>query len=124
MLPGHAPLRDPAQPVPGGPHQGHRHPSEAEALPGVVAIVTGEDALRWSFPAITAPDGWGTHCMATDRVRFVGEPVVAVAATSRYIAEDALELITVDYEPLPVVSDPFKAMEEGSPRCSRSTAPT
>jgi CO/xanthine dehydrogenase Mo-binding subunit len=42
---------------------------EAEALPGVVAVVTGEDALRWSHPAVTAPDGWGTHCIAGHKVR-------------------------------------------------------
>ena len=88
---------------------------EAESLPGVVAVVTGEDALRWSHPAITAPDGWGTHCIAAQKVRYVGEPVAAVAATSRYEAEDALERITVDYDPLEVVADPFRAMEESSP---------
>ncbi len=52
------------------------------------------------------PEGWGTHCLATDKVRFVGEPVAAVAAVSRYVAEDALELIDVEYEPLAVVVDP------------------
>ncbi len=88
---------------------------EAEALPGVLAVVTGEDALRWSYPAVTAPEGWGTHCIATDKARYVGEPVAAVAATSRYVAEDAIELITVDYEPLQAVADPFEAMKEGSP---------
>lgn len=88
---------------------------EAAALPGVVAVVTGEDALRWSFPAVTAPDGWGTHCIATGEARYVGEPVAAVAATSRYLAEDAIELITVDYEPLSAVVDPFAAMRDDSP---------
>jgi CO/xanthine dehydrogenase Mo-binding subunit len=88
---------------------------EAESMPGVVAVVTGEDALRWSHPAVTAPDGWGTHCIAARKVRFVGEPVAAVAAASRYQAEDALERIAVDYEPLDPVADPFAAMEAGSP---------
>jgi CO/xanthine dehydrogenase Mo-binding subunit len=88
---------------------------EALELPGVVAIVTGEDALRWSFPAVSSPDGWGTHCIATDMVRYVGEPVAAVAATSRYIAEDALELIVADYDPLDAVVDPFEAMKPESP---------
>src|SRR3990172_3866410 len=41
--------------------------SAAERLPGVVAVVTGEDALRWSFPTATVPEGWGTHCLATDK---------------------------------------------------------
>ena len=53
-----------------------------------------------SSPRPTSPEGWGTHCLATDKVRFVGEPVAAVAAVSRYVAEDALELIDVEYEPL------------------------
>ena len=78
-------------------------------------MISGEDALRWSFPAATSPEGWGSHCLATDKVRFVGEPVAAVAATSRYLAEDALELIEVDYEPLEVVADPRKAMDPESP---------
>lgn len=88
---------------------------EAEALPGVVAVVTGADALRWSHPAQSSPEGWGTHCIATDKVRYVGEPVAAVAATSRYVAEDAIELITVDYEPLDAVADPIAAMAPGGP---------
>ena len=88
---------------------------EAEALPGVVAIVTGEDALRWSHPAQSSPEGWGTHCLATDAVRYVGEPVAAVAAISRYVAEDAMELITVEYDPLDVVADPAAAMKADSP---------
>ncbi|MFN8543399.1 MAG: xanthine dehydrogenase family protein molybdopterin-binding subunit [Candidatus Binatia bacterium] len=90
--------------------------SAAERLPGVVAVVTGEDALRWSFPTSTVPEGWGTHCLATDKVRYAGEPVAAVAATSRYVAEDALELIVVDYDPLPAVVDGRTAAEPTSPR--------
>lgn len=89
--------------------------SQAEKLPGVIAVVTGEDAKRWSHPAPTAPAEWGTHCLATDKVRYVGEPVAAVAAVNRYVAEDAIELIVVDYEPLEAVVDPAKAMEPGSP---------
>ena len=49
--------------------------SEAEKLPGVFAVITGEDAKRWSNPTMTVPPGWGTHCLATDKARFVGEPV-------------------------------------------------
>ncbi|MFP6639490.1 MAG: hypothetical protein VCC04_04535, partial [Myxococcota bacterium] len=89
---------------------------EAEELPGVVAVLTGEDVLRWSHPAQSAPEGWGIRCMATDKVRFVGEPVAAVAAISRYVAEDAAELIMVDYEPLEVIADPFEAMKPDAPQ--------
>jgi len=55
--------------------------SEAEKLAGVAAVLTGEDARRWSQPTPTVPPGWGTHCLATEQVRFVGEPVATVAAT-------------------------------------------
>ena len=89
--------------------------SKAEKLPGVAAVITPEDALRWSFPSSTAPEGWGASCVATDKAHYVGEPVAAVAATSRYVAEDALELIEVDYEPLEPVVDVIKAMEPESP---------
>ncbi len=90
--------------------------SQAEKLPGVFAVITGEDAKRWSNPGMTVPEGWGTHCLATDKVRYVGEPVAAVAATSRYIAEDALELIEVAYESLAPVADVFEAMKPESPK--------
>jgi CO/xanthine dehydrogenase Mo-binding subunit len=89
--------------------------SAAEKLPGVSAVVTGEDAQRWCSPSPAVPEAWGTHCLPKEKVRFVGEPVAAVAATSRYVAEDALELIDVEYEPLDTVMDPVKAMEPGSP---------
>ncbi|UCE87242.1 MAG: xanthine dehydrogenase family protein molybdopterin-binding subunit, partial [Deltaproteobacteria bacterium] len=87
----------------------------AEKLPCVVSVVTGEDARRWTDPGPTAPEGWGGYCLAVDKTRFVGEPVAAVAATSRYEAEDALEQIEVDYEPLPAVVDPREALEAGGP---------
>lgn len=54
--------------------------SAAENMPGVVAVITGEDVKRWASPGVTAPEGWGSYCLAVDKVRFVGEPVVAVAA--------------------------------------------
>ena len=89
--------------------------SEARKLPGVFAVVTGEDAKRWTQPGPASPEGWGAHCLAVDKVRFVGEPVAAVAATSRYVAEDAIELINVDYDPLPPVVDAFKAAQADGP---------
>ena len=90
--------------------------SRAEALDGVVAVVTGEDARRWSHPAQSSPDGWGVHCIAGDKVHYVGEPVAAVAASNRRVAEDALELIEVEYDALEPVADPFEAMKSDSPR--------
>ncbi len=90
--------------------------SEAEKLEGVFAVVTGEDAKRWCQPMATVPEGWGTYCLVTDKVRFVGEPVAAVAAVSRYVAEDALEKIQVEYEPLPAIVDAHAALLPDSPR--------
>ncbi|MBW2713209.1 MAG: xanthine dehydrogenase family protein molybdopterin-binding subunit, partial [Deltaproteobacteria bacterium] len=89
--------------------------SEALKHPGVAAVLTGDDVLKWTNPAMTVPDGWGTYCLATEKARFVGEPVAAVAAISRSVAEDALELIDIEYEPLPAVADANKALEEGAP---------
>lgn len=86
--------------------------SRAEALPGVVRVVTGRDmqevaasAVSFASPPITQ------HPMAVDKVRHVGEVVAAVVAEDRYIAEDAVELIDVEYELLPVNSDPELAMQ-------------
>ncbi len=53
--------------------------------------------------------------LARDKVRYVGEPVVGIVAESRYLAEDALELVDIDYEPLPVVIDPEAAVRGGAP---------
>lgn len=90
--------------------------SAALELPGVEAVVTGEDAQRWTPPMHSIPSpGWAPHCLATDKVRFVGEPVAAVAAMDRYVAEDALELIDVEYEPLPVIVEAPSGITSGSP---------
>ncbi|MBP9591791.1 MAG: hypothetical protein KBE42_06960, partial [Steroidobacteraceae bacterium] len=78
--------------------------SAAEALEGVVAVLTPEDVKRWANAHSTSPAGWGTHCIAIDKVLYVGEPVAAVAATSRAVAEDACELIEIEYEILPSVA--------------------
>jgi carbon-monoxide dehydrogenase large subunit len=94
--------------------------SKARALEGVALVLTGED-LR-DLPPFTTTIGTrpetkiGTrHMLPLDRVRFVGEAVAVVAASSRYVAEDAAELIDVEYEPLPVVLDPEAALGPGAP---------
>jgi len=89
--------------------------SAAEALSGVVAVLTGAEVGEWSEPMPGAPPGWAGHCLVVDKVRFAGEPVAVVAATSRYIAEDACDLIEVEYEPLPPVTDPASAALPESP---------
>jgi aerobic carbon-monoxide dehydrogenase large subunit len=78
----------------------------AVSLPGIEAVITGEDMARWTSPFATpTPGGNKLHRyhLALGTVRYVGEPVVAVVAATPYQVEDALELIEVEYEPLRVV---------------------
>jgi carbon-monoxide dehydrogenase large subunit len=92
----------------------------ALALPGVVAVVTGEDlASIGRIPTRLGHPIGNVECLqrplTRDKVRYVGEPVAVVVAESRYLAEDALELIEVDWEPLPVIADARRALEPGAP---------
>lgn len=93
--------------------------SRARALPGVHAVLTYKDVPR--IPYTTAGQSWpepGPHdqyCL-DDRVRFVGDRVAAIAAETLEVAEQALKLIDVDYEILPALFDPRKAMEPDAPR--------
>jgi CO/xanthine dehydrogenase Mo-binding subunit len=88
----------------------------AERLPGVIAVVTGEDVAARAAPLPSFGAGEIVQDMiATEKVRYHGETVAAVIAEDRYVAEDACELIDVVYEPLPVVLDPFTAREDGAP---------
>ncbi|MGY1707622.1 xanthine dehydrogenase family protein molybdopterin-binding subunit [Geodermatophilus sp. SYSU D00697] len=92
----------------------------AEAAPGVVAVLTAADLAPYcpgwrgllSWPGMVAGE---QTALATGVVRHVGEPVVLVAAGSRAEAEDAAELVVVDYEELPAVLDPVAALEPDSP---------
>ncbi len=98
----------------------------AQALPGVIAVYSGEAfrALCGPLPAregetipgmtgFSPPTIWP---IAVDRVRFVGEPVAIVVAMDRYIARDALDLIAVDYDPLSVVADTAAALAPDAPQ--------
>ena len=88
----------------------------ALALPGVHAVVTGRDARAWSTPFIVGVRQPMEHwCIATDRVRYAGEPVAIVVAEDRYRAEDALALIDVRYEPLAAIVDPEAALGTDAP---------
>jgi len=82
--------------------------SRAEALPGVKAVCTGRDAPN---PYGILPIGHDERVFALDKARYIGDNVAAVAATSPEIAEQALELIAVDWEILPSWFDPLKSME-------------
>lgn len=84
---------------------------KARALPGVYLVMTGAEAKEVTGPtAQFASPPVVQYCLAVDRVRHVGEAVAAVVAENRYVAEDACELIEVEYEDLPVVTDPEVAM--------------
>ncbi len=92
----------------------------AAALPGVVSVTTGADIgdSVGSVPCAAANPTLRTPphpVLAQGEVRYVGEPVAAVVAEDSYTARDALDLIEVDYEPLPAVSDLEKALQPGSP---------
>ncbi|MEN8098613.1 MAG: xanthine dehydrogenase family protein molybdopterin-binding subunit, partial [Chloroflexota bacterium] len=98
----------------------------AKEVDGVVAVYTAEDlGDLWKPGPLLVPAPHSVENvvfnqrtqvpMAKDKVRYVGEPLAVVIATDRYIAEDAAELIWVDYDPLEPVVDMEKALEEGSP---------
>lgn len=88
----------------------------AQKVAGVHAVVTGPELAAWIRP-IATPLAEGRqllrHVLAIDRVRFVGEPVAVVLATSAYVAEDAAELVQVEYEPLPAVVTIDEALTPG-----------
>lgn len=96
--------------------------SKAERVVGVKAVITGKDTLG-------IPSGhWGGHppefakrlfdkcALAMDKVRFIGDEVAAVAAVDENVAEEALDLIKVEYEELPAVFDPEEAIKKTAPK--------
>jgi CO/xanthine dehydrogenase Mo-binding subunit len=89
----------------------------ARSVRGVVAVVTGPESLALIGTLPPGPMGSRTPypAICTDKVRHIGEIVAAVAATDRYIAEDAAALIEVDYEPLDAVTDIASAIAPGAP---------
>jgi aerobic carbon-monoxide dehydrogenase large subunit len=109
--------------------------SAAKAMPGVIAVITGDDLAQYVGPlsesasegvsgetaeyeereevAEESPEIWP---IARGKVRYVGEAVAAVVADSRYQAADAAEAVLVDYEALPSVTDPEEARQDGAPQ--------
>lgn len=88
----------------------------AEQAPGVHAVLTNADVAAWSKPFVVGVkqpmEQWA---LAMDRVRYVGEPVAVVVAESRYLAEDAADLVRVDYAPLPPVTSIEQAIGAEAP---------
>src|SRR5579864_3100799 len=92
----------------------------ARKLAGVVAVLTAGDikGKLGLIPCAAGMEGLKVPeapCLAGERVFYVGQPIAAVVATDRYLARDAADLIEVDYDPLPAVTDPEKAAQPGSP---------
>ena len=110
------------------PHARIRHidVSKAEALPGVKAVITHERVpIVWGAGSVSGGRQYNDRVKEMTRhrrhlfnnpARFVGDPVAAVAAVDRHVAEEALQLISVDYEPLPFVLDPEAALEPDAPK--------
>jgi CO/xanthine dehydrogenase Mo-binding subunit len=86
--------------------------SEAREHPDCELVLTGEDLRENYNPMPAGLNGFEEWSLAADRVRFVGEPVAAVVATDRYVAEDLLDLIDVSYDTLPAVTDAEAALAE------------
>ena len=96
--------------------------ARAREAPGVAAVYTGADVdslkpmpCAWLVPNADLKVA-SYPCIATDMVRYVGDIVAVVVADTSYQAYDALDLIEVDYEPLPAVIDPAKAIADGAPQ--------
>ena len=90
----------------------------ARKATSVVSVLTAVDLKNriGSIPCVAIADHKPFHpVLATDKVRFVGEPVAVVIATDPYRGQDALDLVEVDYDPLEAVIDPEKALEPGAP---------
>ena len=95
--------------------------SPAARLPGFVTALSGRDLADWLEPFPVPPQSAGVspqrrYPLAVDRVRFVGEGVVAVVAASRSAAEDAAAEVLVEYRELPAVIDPEAALAPDAPR--------
>ena len=98
--------------------------SKAKALPGVRCVITGED-----LPKVTTgnwrlfPKTQDEYALAVDKVRYIGDEVAAVAATDPDIAEEAIELIEVEYKELPGVFDVESALKKGLRSSMMATPP-
>jgi len=91
----------------------------ARKEPGVVTVVTGKDAEATGvlpvFISVPGLNGTKHMPLATDKARYAGDAIAAVVADTRQAAKRAADLVTVDYEPLPVIVDATKALEPGAP---------
>jgi len=89
-------------------------PSKALAIPGVAAVVTGKDLEKYGLAWMPTLMSDKQMVLPIDTVKYQAQEVAAVVATSRYAAADGVAAVEVEYDPLPVVVDPFKALEKGA----------
>ena len=98
--------------------------TRAESLPGVEAVITHEDCPKLSFTRSVMAEGFPAvayegenqdQFILSEKARYIGDWVAAVAAVGIYTAEKALDLIEVEYEALPAVFDPDDALKDGAP---------
>ncbi len=91
--------------------------SRAQSLPGVKAVVTAEDTLKQKYNVLRFKPAFADqYPLALDKVRYIGDPLAAVAAVDEDTALEALNLIQVDYEVLPAVFDPEEALKPDAPQ--------
>ncbi len=84
-------------------------------VPGVLAVITGKTLEQYNLHWMPTLMSDTQMVLPTEKVMYQAQEVAAVIATSRYAAADGVEAVDVDYDPLPVVVDPFKALEPGAP---------
>src|SRR5438128_6920060 len=89
--------------------------SKALAIPGVLAVITGQDLAKYNLHWMPTLMSDTQMVLPVEKVMYQAQEVAAVLATERYIAADGADVVLVDYEPLPVVVDPKKALEPGAP---------
>src|SRR5438876_9895911 len=87
---------------------------KALKVPGVLAVITGETLAKYNLHWMPTLMSDTQMVLPTEKVMYQAQEVAAVIATDRYIAADGAAAVEVDYEPLPVVIDPFKALEPGA----------
>jgi 2-furoyl-CoA dehydrogenase large subunit len=133
LLTGNGRFMDDLDPLPGtmeaaivrSPHPHARIRSfdadRARSMPGVVAVIGPEETAELRPFSLSVPAPLEYRPAATDRVRYVGEPVAVVVATDRYLAEDAAERVQVDYEILPTVVSVHDAMAPDAERLHAGT---
>src|SRR3982750_2356375 len=88
---------------------------KALKIPGVLAVITGETLAKYNLHWMPTLMSDTQMVLPTEKVMYQAQEVAAVIATDRYIAADGVEAGEGDYDPLPVVVDPFKALELGAP---------